>query len=173
MIVDGVVAGIGTVLGFLPQIFVLFICLGVLEDIGYMSRIAFVMDRIFRRFGLSGKSFIPMLISTGCGVPAVMSSRTIENERDRRITIMTATFMPCSAKLEIIALIAGAFFPHNPLVAPSTYFIGMAAIILSGIALKKTSFLGGLTSPFIMELPSYHWPKAMSVLRYEIGRAHV
>ena len=171
LIVDGVVAGIGTVLGFLPQIFVLFICLGVLEDIGDMSRIAFVMDRIFRRFGLSGKSFIPMLISTGCGVPAVMSSRTIENERDRRITIMTATFMPCSAKLEIIALIAGAFFPHNPLVAPSTYFIGMAAIILSGIALKKTSFLGGLTSPFIMELPSYHWPKAMSVLRYAFGKA--
>lgn len=171
LIVDGVVAGIGTVLGFLPQIFVLFICLGVLEDIGYMSRIAFVMDRIFRRFGLSGKSFIPMLISTGCGVPAVMSSRTIENERDRRITIMTATFMPCSAKLEIIALIAGAFFPHNPLVAPSTYFIGMAAIILSGIALKKTSFLGGLTSPFIMELPSYHWPKTMSVLRYAFGKA--
>ena len=171
LIVDGVVAGIGTVLGFLPQIFVLFICLGVLEDIGYMSRIAFVMDRIFHRFGLSGKSFIPMLISTGCGVPAVMSSRTIENERDRRITIMTATFMPCSAKLEIIALIAGAFFPHNPLVAPSTYFIGMAAIILSGIALKKTSFLGGLTSPFIMELPSYHWPKAMSVLRYAFGKA--
>ena len=171
LIVDGVVAGIGTVLGFLPQIFVLFICLGVLEDIGYMSRIVFVMDRIFRRFGLSGKSFIPMLISTGCGVPAVMSSRTIENERDRRITIMTATFMPCSAKLEIIALIAGAFFPHNPLVAPSTYFIGMAAIILSGIALKKTSFLGGLTSPFIMELPSYHWPKAMSVLRYAFGKA--
>ena len=171
LIVDGVVAGIGTVLGFLPQIFVLFICLGVLEDIGYMSRIAFVMDRIFRRFGLSGKSFIPMLISTGCGVPAVMSSRTIENERDRRITIMTATFMPCSAKLEIIALIAGAFFPHNPLVAPSTYFIGMAAIILSGIALKKTSFLGGLTSPFIMELPSYHWPKAISVLRYAFGKA--
>ena len=171
LIVDGVVAGIGTVLGFLPQIFVLFICLGVLEDIGYMSRIAFVMDRIFRRFGLSGKSFIPMLISTGCGVPAVMSSRTIENERDRRITIMTATFMPCSAKLEIIALIAGTFFAHNPLVAPSTYFIGMAAIILSGIALKKTSFLGGLTSPFIMELPSYHWPKAMSVFRYAFGKA--
>ena len=166
-----IVAGIGTVLGFLPQIFVLFICLGVLEDIGYMSRIAFVMDRIFRRFGLSGKSFIPMLISTGCGVPAVMSSRTIENERDRRITIMTATFMPCSAKLEIIALIAGAFFPSNSFVAPSTYFIGMAAIILSGIALKKTSFLGGLTSPFIMELPAYHWPKAMSVLRYAFGKA--
>ena len=171
LIVDGIVAGIGTVLGFLPQIFVLFICLGVLEDIGYMSRIAFVMDRIFRRFGLSGKSFIPMLISTGCGVPAVMSSRTIENERDRRITIMTATFMPCSAKLEIIALISGAFFPSNSFVAPSTYFIGMAAIILSGIALKKTSFLGGLTSPFIMELPAYHWPKAMSVLRYAFGKA--
>ena len=136
-----------------------------------MSRIAFVMDRIFRRFGLSGKSFIPMLISTGCGVPAVMSSRTIENERDRRITIMTATFMPCSAKLEVIALIAGAFFPSNSLVAPSTYFIGMAAIILSGIALKKTSFLGGLTSPFIMELPAYHWPKTMSVLRYAFGKA--
>jgi len=160
LIIDGIVA-----------VFVLFICLGVLEDIGYMSRIAFVMDRIFRRFGLSGKSFIPMLISTGCGVPAVMSSRTIENERDRRITIMTATFMPCSAKLEIIALIAGAFFPSNSLVAPSTYFIGMAAIILSGIALKKTSFLGGLTSPFIMELPAYHWPKAMSVLRYAFGKA--
>lgn len=171
LIVDGVVAGIGTVLGFLPQIFVLFICLGVLEDIGYMSRIAFVMDRIFRRFGLSGKSFIPMLISTGCGVPAIMSSRTIENERDRRITIMTATFMPCSAKLEIIALIAGAFFPSNSFVAPSTYFIGMATIILSGIALKKTSFLGGLTSPFIMELPAYHWPKVLSVLRYAFGKA--
>ena len=162
LIVDGIVAGIGTVLGFLPQIFVLFICLGVLEDIGYMSRIAFVMDRIFRRFGLSGKSFIPMLISTGCGVPAVMSSRTIENERDRRITIMTATFMPCSAKLEIIALIAGAFFPSNSLVAPSTYFIGMAAIILSGIALKKTSFLGGLTSPSVLR---YAFGKAMSFVK--------
>ena len=171
LIIDGIVAGIGTVLGFLPQIFVLFVCLGILEDIGYMSRIAFVMDRIFRRFGLSGKSFIPMLISTGCGVPAIMSSRTIENERDRRITIMTATFMPCSAKLEIIALIAGAFFPSNPLIAPSTYFLGMGAIILSGIALKKTRFLGGLTSPFIMELPAYHWPKALSVLRYAFGKA--
>lgn len=140
LIVDGIVAGVGTVLGFLPQIFVLFVCLGILEDIGYMSRIAFVMDRIFRRFGLSGKSFIPMLISTGCGVPGIMASRTIENERDRRITIMTATFMPCSAKLSIIALIAGAFFPHNPWIAPSAYFMGMIAIILSGIALKKTSF---------------------------------
>ena len=159
LIVDGIVAGIGTVLGFLPQIFVLFICLGVLEDIGYMSRIAFVMDRIFRRFGLSGKSFIPMLISTGCGVPAVMSSRTIENERDRRITIMTATFMPCSAKLEVIALIAGAFFPSNSLVAPSTYLLGWLPLSYQVLPSKKTSFLGGLTSPFIMELPAYHWPK--------------
>lgn len=171
LIVDGIVAGVGTVLGFLPQIFVLFVCLGILEDIGYMSRIAFVMDRIFRRFGLSGKSFIPMLISTGCGVPGIMASRTIENERDRRITIMTTTFMPCSAKLSIIALIAGAFFPHNPWIAPSAYFMGMIAIILSGIALKKTSFLGGYTSPFIMELPSYHLPKAEAVLRYAFGKA--
>ena len=171
LIIDGVVAGVGTVLGFLPQIFVLFICLGILEDIGYMSRIAFVMDRIFRRFGLSGKSFIPMLISTGCGVPGIMASRTIENERDRRITIMTTTFMPCSAKLSVIALIAGAFFPHNPWIAPSAYFMGMIAIILSGIALKKTSFLGGYTSPFIMELPSYHIPKVDAVLRYAFGKA--
>lgn len=171
LIVDGIVAGIGTVLGFLPQIFVLFVCLGILEDIGYMSRIAFVMDRIFRRFGLSGKSFIPMLISTGCGVPGIMASRTIENERDRRITIMTATFMPCSAKLSIIALIAGAFFPNSPWVAPSTYFMGMLAIIFSGISLKKTSFLGGYASPFIMELPSYHLPKVRAVLRYAFGKA--
>ena len=171
LIIDGIVAGVGTVLGFLPQIFVLFICLGILEDIGYMSRIAFVMDRVFRRFGLSGKSFIPMLIATGCGVPAIMASRTIENERDRRITIMTATFMPCSAKLEIIALIAGAFFPENPFVAPSTYFIGFLTIILSGIALKKTSFLGSYVSPFIMELPAYHIPKIWSVLRYAFGKA--
>ena len=171
LIIDGIVAGVGTVLGFLPQIFVLFICLGILEDIGYMSRIAFVMDRVFRRFGLSGKSFIPMLIATGCGVPAIMASRTIENERDRRITIMTATFMPCSAKLEIIALIAGAFFPDNPFVAPSTYFIGFLTIILSGIALKKTSFLGSYVSPFIMELPAYHMPKVWSVLHYAFGKA--
>lgn len=171
LIIDGIVAGVGTVLGFLPQIFVLFVCLGILEDIGYMSRIAFVMDRIFRRFGLSGKSFIPMLIATGCGVPAIMASRTIENERDRKITIMTATFMPCSAKLEIIALIAGAFFPDNPFIAPSTYFVGLVAIVLSGIALKKTSFLGGYTNPFIMELPAYHLPKALSVLRYAFEKS--
>ncbi|MGT2932604.1 ferrous iron transport protein B [Streptococcus catagoni] len=171
LIIDGIVAGVGTVLGFLPQIFVLFLCLGFLEDLGYMSRIAFVMDRIFRRFGLSGKSFIPMLIATGCGVPAIMSSRTIENERDRRITIMTSTFMPCSAKLGIIALIAGAFFPDNAYVAPSTYFTGFLAIILSGIALKKTRFLGGYVSPFIMELPAYHWPNLMTVLRYALAKA--
>ncbi|MBM7635392.1 ferrous iron transport protein B [Streptococcus saliviloxodontae] len=171
LIIDGVIAGVGTVLGFLPQIFVLFTCLGILEDIGYMSRIAFIMDRLFRRFGLSGKSFIPMLIATGCGVPAIMSSRTIENERDRRITIMTATFMPCSAKLEIIALITGAFFPENPFVAPSTYFIGLITIVLSGIALKKTSFLGGYTSPFIMELPTYHFPKLQTVLTYAMRKA--
>lgn len=171
LILDGIIAGVGTVLGFLPQIFVLFVCLGILEDIGYMSRIAFVMDRIFRRFGLSGKSFIPMLISTGCGVPAIMASRTIENERDRKITIMTATFMPCSAKLEIIALVTGAFFPDNPLIAPSTYFLGLAAIVLSGIALKKTRFLGGYTSPFIMELPAYHLPKLTTVLRYACAKA--
>lgn len=137
LIIDGIIAGCGAVLGFVPQIFVLFVCLGILEDIGYMSRIAFVMDRLFRRFGLSGKSFIPMLISTGCGVPGVMASRTIENERDRRITIMTTTFMPCSAKLPIISLIAGAFFPSNPWIAPSAYFVGMGAIVLSGIALKR------------------------------------
>ncbi|MBA2796187.1 ferrous iron transport protein B [Streptococcus porcinus] len=171
LIIDGIVAGLGAVLGFLPQIFVLFVCLGILEDIGYMSRIAFVMDRLFRRFGLSGKSFIPMLISTSCGVPGIMASRTIENERDRRITIMTTTFMPCSAKLAIIAVIAGAFFPHNPWIAPSAYLLGMVAIILSGIALKKTSFLSGYTSPFIMELPSYHLPSAKTVLRYAFSKA--
>ncbi|KXT75456.1 ferrous iron transport protein B [Streptococcus sp. DD12] len=171
LIVDGIIAGVGTVLGFIPQIFVLFLCLGILEDVGYMSRIAFVMDRLFRRFGLSGKSFIPILISTGCGVPGIMASRTIENERDRRITIMTATFMPCSAKLSIIALIAGAFFPHNPFVAPSTYFLGFATIIFSGIALKKTKLLGGFASPFIMELPAYHLPKAKAVLRYATSKS--
>jgi len=154
LVLDGIVAGCGAILGFVPQIFVLFFCLGILEDIGYMSRIAFVMDRIFRRFGLSGKSFIPMLIATGCGVPGVMASRTIENEQDRKITIMTATFMPCSAKLPIVSLVAGAFFPGNPWIAPSAYFIGMGAVILSGLALKKTKQLGGLASPFIMELPS-------------------
>lgn len=171
LVLDGIVAGCGAILGFVPQIFVLFFCLGMLEDIGYMSRIAFVMDRIFRRFGLSGKSFIPMLISTGCGVPGVMASRTIENEQDRKITIMTATFMPCSAKLPIISLVAGAFFPDNPWIAPSAYFVGMGAIVLSGMALKKTKQLGGVASPFIMELPSYHLPELKTVLRYAFDKA--
>ncbi|WP_029184933.1 ferrous iron transport protein B [Streptococcus suis] len=171
LVLDGIIAGCGAILGFVPQIFVLFVCLGILEDIGYMSRVAFVMDRIFRRFGLSGKSFIPMLISTGCGVPGVMASRTIENEQDRKITIMTATFMPCSAKLPIISLVAGAFFPDNHWIAPSAYFVGMAAIVLSGMALKKTKQLGGVASPFIMELPSYHLPKLSTVLRYAFYKA--
>ncbi|WP_174854385.1 ferrous iron transport protein B [Streptococcus suis] len=171
LVLDGIIAGCGAILGFVPQIFVLFVCLGILEDIGYMSRVAFVMDRIFRRFGLSGKSFIPMLISTGCGVPGVMASRTIENEQDRKITIMTATFMPCSAKLPIISLVAGAFFPDNHWIAPSAYFVGMAAIVLSRMALKKTKQLGGVASPFIMELPSYHLPKLSTVLRYAFDKA--
>ncbi|MGT2884308.1 ferrous iron transport protein B [Streptococcus ferus] len=170
LILNGIIAGCGAVLGFLPQIIVLFLCLGILEDVGYMSRVAFVMDRIFRRFGLSGKSFIPMLIATGCGVPGIMASRTIENERDRRITIMTTTFMPCSAKLPIISLVAGAFFPKNPWIAPSAYFLGIATIVLSGMALKKTKRLGGAASPFIMELPSYHLPKMKSVSRYALDK---
>ncbi len=165
LIVDGIVAGIGAVLGFVPQMLVLFLFLAVLEDCGYMTRIAFIMDRIFRKFGLSGKSFIPMLIGTGCGVPGVMASRTIENEKDRRMTIMTTTFIPCSAKLPIIALIAGALFRGADWVAPSAYFVGIAAIIISGIMLKKTRMFAGDPSPFVMELPAYHMPKAMNVLR--------
>ncbi|MBS7577552.1 MULTISPECIES: ferrous iron transport protein B [unclassified Enterococcus] len=171
LVVNGIIAGCGAVLGFVPQIAVLFICLGILEDTGYMSRVAFVMDRLFRRFGLSGKSFIPILIATGCGVPGVMASRTIESEKDRRITIMVTTFIPCSAKLPIIALIAGAFFPHSSWVAPSAYFIGIAAIIFSGIALKKFRLLAGEVSPFIMELPSYHMPKWSTVLRYSFDKS--
>ncbi|MCJ1968643.1 ferrous iron transport protein B [Lactococcus carnosus] len=170
LILDGIVAGVGSVLGFIPQIFVLFICLGILEDSGYMSRVAFVMDRIFRRFGLSGKSFIPMLIATGCGIPGVMASRTIENERDRRITIMVTTFMPCSAKLPVIALVAGALFPNNSLIAPSAYFVGILTIIISGIMLKKTKMLGGSVTPFIMELPNYHLPKWSNVLKYAFDK---
>jgi ferrous iron transport protein B len=171
LILDGIIAGCGAVLGFLPQIAVLFLCLGILEDCGYMSRIAFVMDRLFRKFGLSGKSFIPMLIATGCGVPAVMSSRTIENEKDRKITIMVTTFMPCSAKLPIIALVAGAFFPTSSWVAPSAYLLGIATIVLSGIALKKTKIFAGDAAPFIMELPSYHIPGWKNVFRYSYDRA--
>ncbi len=158
LLLNGIVAGLGAVLGFVPQMFVLFLLLAFLEDCGYMTRIAFIMDRIFRKFGLSGKSFIPMLISTGCAVPGIMSSRTIENERDRRMTIMTTAFIPCGAKLPIIALIAGALFHGAWWVAPSAYFIGIAAIIVSGIMLKKTKMFSGEIAPFVMELPAYHWP---------------
>ncbi|MCM1579506.1 MAG: ferrous iron transporter B, partial [Ruminococcus sp.] len=165
LILDGIVGGVGAVLGFVPQMLVLFIFLAFLESCGYMARIAFVMDRIFRRFGLSGKSFIPMLIGTGCGVPGVMASRTIENERDRRMTIMTTTFIPCGAKLPIIALIATALFGGAWWVAPSAYFLGIAAIIISGIMLKKTKMFAGDPAPFVMELPAYHLPTFGSVMR--------
>ncbi|MCI6908509.1 MAG: ferrous iron transporter B [Clostridiales bacterium] len=165
LLVDGIVGGVGAVLGFVPQMFVLFIFLAFLEACGYMARIAFVLDRIFRKFGLSGKSFIPMLIGTGCGVPGIMASRTIENERDRRMTIMTTTFIPCGAKLPIIALIASALFGGAWWVAPSAYFVGIAAIILSGIMLKKTRMFAGDPAPFVMELPAYHLPTPGSVLR--------
>ena len=165
LILDGIVAGVGAVLGFVPQMLVLFIFLAFLEGCGYMARIAFIMDRIFRKFGLSGKSFIPMLIGTGCGVPGVMASRTIENDRDRKMTIMTTTFIPCGAKLPIIALIAGALFNGASWVAPSAYFVGIAAIICSGIILKKTSMFAGDPAPFVMELPAYHMPTVGSVLR--------
>ena len=165
LIVDGIVAGVGAVLGFVPQMLVLFLLLSILEDVGYMARVAFIMDRIFRRFGLSGKSFIPMLVGTGCGVPGVMASRTIENERDRRMTIMTTCFIPCSAKMPIIGLFAGALFGGSGLVATSAYFIGMAAIIVSGIMLKKTKLFAGDPAPFVMELPAYHIPAWGNVLR--------
>lgn len=164
LLLDGIVAGVGAVLGFVPQMLVLFLLLAFLESCGYMARIAFVMDRIFRKFGLSGKSFIPMLIGTGCGVPGIMASRTIENERDRRMTIMTTTFIPCGAKLPIIALIAGALFQGAWWVAPSAYFVGIAAIILSGVMLKKTRMFAGEPEPFVMELPAYHWPTAGNLL---------
>ena len=165
LIVDGVISGVGAVLGFVPQMLVLFIFLAFLESCGYMARIAFIMDRIFRKFGLSGKSFIPMLIGTGCGVPGVMASRTIENDRDRKMTVMTTTFIPCGAKLPIIALIAGALFDGASWVAPSAYFVGIAAIICSGIILKKTKLFAGDPAPFVMELPAYHLPTVGSVLR--------
>nr|WP_288824511.1 ferrous iron transport protein B [uncultured Clostridium sp.] len=165
LILDGIVAGVGAVLGFVPQMLVLFIFLAFLESCGYMARVAFIMDRIFRKFGLSGKSFIPMLIGTGCGVPGVMASRTIENDRDRKMTIMTTTFIPCGAKLPIIALIAGALFGGASWVAPSAYFVGIAAIICSGIILKKTKMFAGDPAPFVMELPAYHMPTAGNVLR--------
>ncbi len=164
LILDGIIAGVGAVLGFVPQMFVLFIFLAFLEACGYMARVAFVMDRVFRKFGLSGKSFIPMLIGTGCGVPGVMASRTIENERDRRMTIMTTTFIPCGAKLPIIGMIATALFGKASWVAPSAYFLGMAAIIISGIILKKTKMFAGDPAPFVMELPAYHWPTVSNIL---------
>ena len=165
LILDGIVAGVGAVLGFVPQMLVLFLFLAFLEDCGYMARVAFIMDRIFRKFGLSGKSFIPMLIGTGCGVPGVMASRTIENDRDRKMTIMTTTFIPCGAKLPIIALIAGAVFGGAAWVAPSAYFVGIGAIICSGIILKKTKLFSGDPAPFVMELPAYHLPTVGSVIR--------
>ena len=165
LILDGIIGGVGAVLGFVPQMLILFLLLAFLESCGYMARIAFVMDRIFRRFGLSGKSFIPMLVGTGCGVPGVMASRTIENERDRRMTIMTTTFIPCGAKLPIIALIASALFGGASWVAPSAYFIGIGAIVVSGIMLKKTKPFSGDPAPFVMELPAYHWPTVSNLLR--------
>lgn len=165
LILDGIVGGVGAVLGFVPQMLVLFIFLAFLEACGYMARVAFIMDRIFRKFGLSGKSFIPMLIGTGCGVPGVMASRTIENDRDRKMTIMTTTFIPCGAKLPIIALIAGALFDGASWVAPSAYFVGIAAIVCSGIILKKTKMFAGDPAPFVMELPAYHMPTVINVLR--------
>ena len=171
LILDGIVGGVGAVLGFVPQMLVLFIFLAFLESCGYMARIAFVMDRIFRKFGLSGKSFIPMLIGTGCGIPGIMASRTIENERDRRMTVMTTTFIPCGAKLPIIALIAGALFGGAWWVAPSAYFVGIAAIIISGIMLKKTRIFAGDPAPFVMELPAYHLPTVGNVLRSMWERA--
>ena len=165
LILDGIVAGVGAVLGFVPQMLVLFLLLAFLEACGYMARIAFVLDRIFRKFGLSGKSFIPMLIGTGCGIPGIMASRTIENERDRRMTIMTTTFIPCGAKVPFIAMVAGAIFGGAAWVATSAYFVGMAAIIISGIMLKKTKMFAGDPAPFVMELPAYHWPTLGNVLR--------
>ena len=165
LILDGIVAGAGAVLGFVPQMLVLFFLLAFLEACGYMARIAFVLDRIFRKFGLSGKSFIPMLIGTGCGVPGIMASRTIENERDRRMTIMTTTFIPCGAKVPFISMIAGALFNNSPWVSTSAYFVGMAAIVVSGIILKKTKMFSGDPAPFVMELPAYHMPRLIDVLR--------
>ena len=165
LVLDGIVAGVGAVLGFVPQMLVLFLMLAFLEACGYMARIAFVLDRVFRKFGLSGKSFIPMLIGTGCGIPGIMASRTIENERDRRMTIMTTTFIPCGAKVPFIAMIAGAIFGGSAWVATSAYFIGMLAIITSGIMLKKTKMFAGDPAPFVMELPAYHLPSLKNVLR--------
>lgn len=176
LILDGIIGGVGAVLGFVPQLMILFLFLSLLEDCGYMARVAFIMDRIFRNFGLSGKSFIPLLISTGCGVPGIMASRTIESEKERKLTVMVATFVPCSAKLPIIALIAGSLFPKSAFwVAPSVYFLGIAMVVFSGIILKKTILLSGEISPFVMELPKYHMPSVRSILIHvwERGRAFI
>lgn len=171
LIVDGIIGGVGAVLGFVPQIMVLFFLLSILEDCGYMARVAFIMDRIFRKFGLSGKSFIPMLISTGCGVPGIMASRTIEDEKDRKMTIMLTTFIPCSAKLPIFALFAGAIFNDSPWVSTSMYFIGLVAVIVCGILLKKTKYFGGDPAPFVMELPAYHFPSVKGLFIHMWDRA--
>ncbi|MBQ6555099.1 MAG: ferrous iron transport protein B, partial [Firmicutes bacterium] len=165
LVIDGIIGGVGAVLGFVPQMLVLFFMLAFVEACGYMARVAFVLDRIFRRFGLSGKSFIPILVGTGCGIPGIMASRTIENERDRRMTIMTTTFIPCGAKMPFIAMIAGAIFGNSPWVAASAFFLGMGAIVVSGIILKKTKMFSGDPAPFVMELPSYHMPTLGNVLR--------
>jgi ferrous iron transport protein B len=173
LIVNGIINGVGTVLGFVPQMLVLFFCLAILEDCGYMARVAFIMDRIFRKFGLSGKSFIPIMVGTGCGVPAIMATRTIENERDRRMTIMLTTFMPCTAKTVIIAMITTTFFPHSFLIAPAMYFLGMAVIVCSAIGLKKTRYFGGETAPFVMELPPYRVPSPKGVMIHTWERSRM
>jgi ferrous iron transport protein B len=175
LIVNGIIGGVGTVLGFVPQILLIFLFLSILEDSGYMARVAFIMDRIFRRFGLSGKSFIPVLIGTGCGVPAIMATRTIEDEKDRRMTIMLSTFIPCTAKSVIIGMITATFFPDSIFIAPGMYFLGIAIIVCSGIMLKKTSYFGGEPAPFVMELPSYHVPslKGVMVHMWERSRAFI
>ena len=171
LLVDGIIGGVGTVLGFVPQMILLFLCLSILEDSGYMARVAFIMDRIFRRFGLSGKSFIPMLVGTGCGVPAIMASRTIENEKDRRMTILLSTFMPCGAKMEIVAMMTMVCFPGSMFVAPAMYFLGLGIVVFSGIALKKTKYFSGDPAPFVMELPAYHIPTVKGVLIHVWERA--
>ncbi|MBN7773403.1 ferrous iron transport protein B [Clostridium aminobutyricum] len=175
LVVDGIIGGVGAVLGFVPQMFILFFFLSILEDCGYMARVAFIMDRIFRKFGLSGKSFIPLLIGSGCGVPGIMATKTIENEKDRRMTIMTTTFIPCGAKLPVIALIGGAIFPHITWLAPAMYFMGVLAVVFSGIVLKKTRMFAGDPAPFVMELPQYHLPAAKGVLihMWERGRSFI
>jgi ferrous iron transport protein B len=171
LLVDGIIGGVGTVLGFVPQMILLFLCLSILEDSGYMARVAFIMDRIFRRFGLSGKSFIPMLVGTGCGVPAIMASRTIENEKDRRMTILLSTFLPCGAKMEIVAMMTMVCFPGSMFVAPAMYFLGLGIVVFSGIALKKTKYFSGDPAPFVMELPAYHIPTVKGVLIHVWERA--